>query len=153
MLFRSRLLGIWHFICVQSRITRVLGYLDLKSSGIDLSTSSRLDQIFIVPKRRYIKLIQETKILLTVAWEMPNKTAKYASLNSCRNRHMTKKNHLLVSEFSFALVCFSDFPHRNDVPGPFCRSNSRCFVRFPLGLSIPVWPGMSASLKTQCKTK
>ena len=27
------------------------------------------------------------------------------------------------------------------------------FFRFPLGLSKAAWPGMSASLETQCKTK
>ena len=65
------------------------------------------------------------------------------------HRHMTKKIHLRISEFSFAQVCFSDCPHRNDVPGAFCRSNasSGCFVLFPLGLSILAWP---TSLRIFC---
>ena len=68
------------------------GYLTLKSWGIVLLTSSRFGQMFILPKWRNIKLIQEIKILLTVGWEMPNKNAKCFSLNPCLDRNNTRKN-------------------------------------------------------------
>ena len=45
--FNRRLLGILHFILVQSIITRVEGYLSLNTSGIVFVITSRDGQMFI----------------------------------------------------------------------------------------------------------
>ena len=91
LLFNNKLLGIWHFSSVQSRMTLVLGYFALKSSGIVLSISSRVGQKLMVPKQRYIKFKHEIKILLTVDCEIRNKNAKCCPWNPCRRQHITKK--------------------------------------------------------------
>lgn len=57
-------------------ITLVLGHFSLKASGIDSSTTLLDGQIFIWPSFKYMKLIHEINILLTVDCEILNKCAR-----------------------------------------------------------------------------
>ena len=91
-LFKSKLLGILHFISVQSTITLVVGYFALKPSGIVASTSFREGQILITPKRGYIKFIHEVKIRPTVVSEMPNNNPKCFTGIACRSLIIVNRN-------------------------------------------------------------